>query len=109
MKNNTTSPSVLEKFRQQRERQGKYLLILVGWLALAGVGALIWQFFPIVRDQLAWKILGIVWAGLFGIGFVALLIASFRNSLCPACGKPVGEDFWTANYCQYCGTKLSEN
>jgi drug/metabolite transporter (DMT)-like permease len=108
MKRNPASPTVIEKFRQQSERQGKYLLVLVGWLALAGAGALVWQFFPILRDQPVWKILGIVWAGLFGVGFVPLLIASFLNNRCPACGKPVGEDFWTARYCQYCGTQLRE-
>jgi hypothetical protein len=37
------------------------------------------------------------------------LFVGVFNQMCPACGKPLGEDFWMTRYCQHCGTRLRED
>lgn len=108
MKRNLASPTVIEKFRQQREYQ-KRLMIVLGIFLVVGVAVPVGgEMIPIVRAQPIWSGFLTVWGCVVTVGFIGLCIAALFNSFCPACGKPIGEDFWMARYCQHCGTQLRE-
>jgi hypothetical protein len=109
MKQNTTIPSVTEKFCKQRQRMQKIMVAFVSAIALMVSVPLVLRLFPALRNHSAWNGMGTAWICLFGIICVALGIAAMLNQMCPACGKPLGELFWTTRFCPHCGIQLSED
>ncbi|RPJ24021.1 MAG: zinc ribbon domain-containing protein [Chloroflexi bacterium] len=109
MRQNTTIPSVIEKFREQRQRMAKLLIAFI-MLIIVGIAVpLVLGSFPILQNSSALKVMVITWGSLVGITFLILVIAAIFNQRCPVCGTPVGEEFWTVRYCSHCGTKLTDN
>src|SRR5512133_3642340 len=102
------SPTIIEKFRQQSEREIRLTIVLVILLVVGIVVPVGGQMIPIVRAQPIWRGFLTVWGCLMTISFIGLCIAAALNNHCPACGMPLSEDFWMARYCQHCGTQLRE-
>ena len=108
MKQNNAVPSVIEKFRQQRQRLKRHGFTFLIIMAIMIAVPLVLGSFPSLRNHAAWKIFGNAWLCLFTIAFVVLGIVASFDMNCPACGKNLGRSFSIARHCPYCGTKLTE-
>ncbi len=109
MRHNAAIPSIIMQFRKQRERMKKLILAFAFLLILLVAIPLVARLFPVLRSNPAWNVIMTLWGCLLGILFLLTTFASLFNQMCPGCGKPIGEDFWTARYCQHCGAKLRED
>lgn len=109
MKTNPNNFSVIERFGKQRQRMKKIMVAILGSLAVMISVPLVLSLFPVLRNHPAWNGIGTAWLCLFAIICTGFGVAAFINQGCPACAKPIGELFWTAQYCPHCGTKLSED
>jgi len=107
MKQNTTRPSVIEKFRKQRQHMKKLLLAFILVIAV-GLGVpLILNSFSSLQSSPVLKVMVMIGGGMAGIMFLVLVIEALFNQRCPVCRTPVGEELWTIQYCSHCGTKLT--
>src|SRR5512140_3607292 len=107
MRQDPPTSTVMEKLRKQQKRMIKLILVFV---AVSIVGVAVPQAvktIPILQDSPVLKGLEILWGCLIGIALLILIVAAVLTGNCPACGVPLGEEFWIANYCPRCGTKLS--
>ncbi len=108
MKPNTANPSVIEKFRKQRQRMKKLLFVFVIVVVIGAAVPFTFWAFSIPEGSSTWKTMTTIWGCLFGLALFVLAFVALFNQMCPACGKPVGEAFWMISYCPHCGTKLWE-
>ena len=109
MKNNTHNSSVIEKFRKQRQRMKKLLLIFILFIIVGLVIPLVLDSFPSLQNSPVLKGMAIIGGSMTGIMVLVLFIEALFNQRCPVCRTPVGEELWTIRYCSHCGTKLSED
>ncbi len=109
MRQDPPTSTVIERLRKQQKQMIKLIL---AFIAVTIVGVVVPQAvktIPILQGSPILKALGILWGCLIGIALLVLIVAAVLNGNCPACGAPLGEEFWIARYCPNCGTKLSEN
>jgi len=109
MSKNFTVPSVIERFREQRQRMKKLLIALLLLIVVGVTVPLVLGSIPALQNGSALKTWLLVWCSGVGILFLLMVIAAFLIQRCPVCGIPVGEEFWTVRYCSNCGTKLTED
>ncbi len=109
MKPKTAIPSVVEKFRKQRQRMKKLLFAFVIVLVIGAAVPFTFSAFSIPQASSIGKTMTTIWGCFLGITLFVLAFAALFNQMCPACGKPVGEEFWMIRYCPHCGTKLRED
>jgi len=109
MSKNFTVPSVIERFREQRQRMNKLLIALLLLIVVGVTVPLVLGSIPALQNSPALKTWLLVWGSGVGILFLLMVIAAFLIQRCPVCRTPVGEELWTIHYCSHCGTKLTED
>ncbi len=109
VRQNSPTSSVIERLRRQQKQMIKLIVAFIATIIIGVAVPEAVKTISILQNSPVLKVLGILWGCLIGVVSLILIVAAILNGNCPACGAPLGEEFWIANYCPRCGAKLSEN